>query len=146
MCSYGSEKMRKIRRYLTVVIAITMVFLANTVSAVFHPIPLKENQNTEFSTNKNSTLNSNTSRSDFHSILGQMKNQKSESSFLDFWDSGSFASGRYYNEIGKRSDFASADEDSMELVIGVNMTHPNSYNSLVDMVSSVWGKLLILFR
>jgi thermitase len=142
MCSYGSEKMRKIRRYLTVVIAITMVFLANTVSAVFHPIPLKENQNTEFSTNKNSTLNSNTSRSDFHSILGQMKNQKSESSFLDFWDSGSFASGRYYNEIGKRSDFASADEDSMELVIGVNMTHPNSYNSLVDMVSSVWGKVV----
>ena len=134
--------MRKFERYFAVAIAITMVFLANTVSALFHPIPLGENQNAEFSTSENSMLNSDTLEGSPHYIPEKTENPKLESSFLDFWDSGSSVNGGYYDEIGKRSNFASADEDSMELVIGVNMTHPNSYNSLVDVVSSVQGKVV----
>jgi thermitase len=134
--------MRRIGRYLTVVIAITMVFLANTVSAVFHPTPLKENQNTEFSTNKNSTLNSNTSRSDLHSIPEEIKNQKSESSFLDFWKSGVNTSESSFKGVSGYSDFVSKDNDSMELVIGVNRALPNAYNNIINKVSNVRGKIV----
>ena len=134
--------MRRIGRYLTIVIAITMVFLANTVSAVFHPTPLKENQNTEFSTNKNSTLNSNTSRSDLHSIPEEIKNQKSESSFLDFWKSGVSTSESSFKGVSGYSDFFSKDNDSMELVIGVNRALPNAYNNIINKVSNVRGKIV----
>jgi thermitase len=134
--------MRKTGRYVAVVIAITMVFLANTVSAVFHPIPLEENQNTKLLTNENSTLNPDTSRSGFHSVPEEIKNQNSKSSFLDFWKSGVNTSESGFKGVSGYSDFVSKDNDSMELVIGVNTAHPNAYNSLVERVSSVWGKVV----
>ena len=51
----GSGKMYKFARYFAVAIAITMVFLANTVNVAFSPIMLREAESTEeFSADKNS--------------------------------------------------------------------------------------------
>jgi thermitase len=135
--------MRKTGRYITVVIAITIVLLANTVNASFIPTLLGKIQSTpELSAGKASTLQPTQSKSSSNSLSKEMKNQKSESSFLDFWESGAFARDKRFNEAMEQTDFTSADEDSMELVIGINSTHPSTYSTLVDIVSKVKGKIV----
>ena len=135
--------MHKFGKYLAVTIAITMILLANTVNATFHPIPLRETQSTpKFSTDKGSTLHPTQSKSNFHSISEETNNQKSENSFLDFWGFDAFARDRCFNDVEGYRDFACSDEDSMELVIGVNRAHLNIYNNLVNVLSRFGGKIV----
>jgi len=135
--------MHKFVRYLAVSTAITIVFLANTVNAAFHPIPLKEIQITpEFSSEKDSAPYPTQSKNSFYPVSEEMKNQKPESSFLDFWDSSVFARDEFFGETKGCREFAYVDEDSMELVIGVNKGYPNAYNNLVNAVSGTGGKVV----
>lgn len=135
--------MYKFARYFAVAIAITMVFLANTVNVAFSPIMLREAESTEeFSADKNSILNPTQLNNSFHSRSEKIDNRKPESSFQNLWGLDAFNKDTHFNGIKERSDFACFDDDSAELVIGVNNANLEAYAKLVDEINSNRGKIV----
>jgi len=134
--------MRNFEKYFVVAVATTMILLANTVSATFNPKPLLNTQSTrEFSANENSTVHTGKSNNNSYSLFGKLNDQKSRKSFLDFGLFDASEGDRWFNELGNYGDFV-VDEDSMELVIGINSDYPKNYDNLVDLLGGFGGKVV----
>ena len=126
-------------RHLKVTIAITIMFLANTVYVAFSPMVLREVEAKENSSaDKGSTFYPPQSSNDFY-FNSQDKNKGIPESLQNFWDFGAFNMDSSFNEIKGYGDFAVAGEDSMELVIGVNV---EAYDSLVKAINASQGKVV----
>jgi thermitase len=126
-------------RYLKVTIAIIILFLANTVYVAFNPMLLREVEAKEDSSaDKNSTFYPAQSSNDFY-FNSQDKNKRMPKSFQNFWGFDAFNRDSSFNGIKGYGDFAIADGDSMELVIGVN---PEAYHSLVKAINASQGKVV----
>jgi thermitase len=133
--------MYKFGRHFAVAIAITMMFLANIVNVAFSPIILTKAESTkEFSADKGSTLTSTQPDSGFYSSSKEMDNGKPESSFQNLWGLDAFNKDTHFDGIKERSGFAYFDEDSAELVIGVNNAKRDAYAKLVDEISRSQGR------
>jgi len=135
--------MCKFARYFAVAIAITMVFLANTVNVAFSPTLLTKAESIkEFSADKNSILNPTQLNNSFHSRSEKIDNRKPESSFQNLWGLDAFNKDTHFDGIKERSDFACFDEDSAELVIGVNNANLEAYAKLVDEINRSQGRIV----
>jgi len=135
--------MYKFARYFAVAIAITMVFLANTVNVAFSPIPLTKAKSTqEFSADRGFMLTPTQPDSGFYSGSKEMDNGKSESIFQNLLGLDAFYKDSRFDGIEERGDFACFDEDSAELVIGVNNANPEAYTNLVDEVRRSQGRIV----
>jgi len=144
MCGYNIprvEGMYKFRRYFTVTIVITLLSLANIVAPVFASMHLTETKNAQnFSVDKGSTLHSAQSKNGINSDNEDINTQKPENRFPEFPWFDLLTKGTSFDEVEKYGDFA-IDDDSMELVIGVNKVYPGAYGELANIVSSVEGKV-----
>jgi thermitase len=134
--------MRKCERYFVVTVAITMILMANTVNATFNLIPSRK---MSLSESLNNDLKSRLSQSS-SSLLApskEMQNGRSKSNFLDLWKSGvSTSSESSLNGVNSLGEYLSKDNDSMELVIGVNGALPHAYEDIIKKVSDVRGKIV----
>jgi thermitase len=134
--------MRKFARCFVVIIAITMILMANTVNATFNIIPLRKTQNipeSSYNSFKSQLPQSNTN---LPTSSQGTQNGMSESDFLNLWKSGVSTSENSLKGVSSYGDFVSKDNDTMELVIGVNLALPNAYNNIVNKISNVRGKVV----
>jgi thermitase len=134
--------MRKFEKYFVVTIAITMILMANTVNATFNLIPLLKTQSTLESSHKDFKPQLPQLNSSFSTSSKGTQNGMSESDFLNLWKSGVSTSENSLKGVSSYGDFVSKDNDTMELVIGVNLALPNAYNNIVNKVSAVRGKVV----
>jgi subtilisin family serine protease/archaellum component FlaF (FlaF/FlaG flagellin family) len=129
-------------RHFAVVIAITIMFLINTVTVTFSPVFLREVQAAQDSSaNKGSTFQP-TRSSDGFDFTFQDKDKRTSRAFSDFWGLFDFDRNTSLDGIKEYNDFAVADEDSIELVIGVDGAKPEAYAGLVDIIGKSQGKIV----
>jgi len=132
---------RKWRCY-AVVIAMTIMFLANTINTAFSPILSKEIKSAQDSSvDKRGKLSPAKSPNDFYSNL-QYKNKAFPENLRDFLGLKVFDKNTSFDDIKAYADFAAIDDDSMQLIVGVNNADPNAYPSLLDVVSKNRGKIV----
>ena len=113
--------MHKFGRYFAVAITITIVFLVNTVNVAFSPMLLREDENTQELSIDKGPMQSN---SDFYSKLQDTKNRKPYNRFQNLWGFDILDKDTRLDGIEDWGDFACVDEDSAELVIGVDNAEP----------------------
>ncbi len=129
-------------RHFAVAIAITIMFLINTVTVAFSPVFLREVEAArDSSANKGSTFQPTQSSNGFDSTF-QDKDKRTPRAFSDFWGLFDFDKNTRLDGIKECGDFAIADKDSMELVIGVDGAKPSAYAGLVDIIGQSQGKIV----
>jgi subtilisin family serine protease len=129
-------------RHFAVAIAITIMFLINTVTVAFSPVFLREVEAArDSSANKGSTFQPTQSSNGFDSTF-QGKDKRTSRAFSDFWGLFDFDRNTSLDGIREYNDFAVADEDSIELVIGVDGAKPEAYAGLVDIIGKSQGKIV----
>jgi thermitase len=134
--------MRKFERYFVATVAITMILMANTVNATFTLIPSQKTQSLSEPLNNGVKSQLSQSNANIPSSSKEVQNGKSESNFLDLWKPGVDTSENSFDGASAISDYITKDNDSMELVIGVNSALPNAYNNIISKVSDVRGKIV----
>jgi len=127
-------------RYLAVTVAITIIFLANTVNVAFSPMLLSEGAD-HSSSYESSARNPTQSSIGFDPNL-QGKNRRMAETFDSFLGLNNADENSGFDGIKGYGDFVSADEDSIELVVGVNNAKPEAYASIIDAVSRSQGKIV----
>ena len=129
-------------RYFAVATAITIIFLANTVNVAFSPVFLREVEAAQDSSvNKSSTFQPTQSPTGFCSDF-QDKNKQTPKTFDNFWGLNNFDKNMRLDGTRESGDFAITDENSTELVIGVDNARPEAYASLVDAIGKNQGKIV----
>jgi thermitase len=129
-------------KYFAVVIAITIMFLTNTVNVAFSPVFLREVEDApDSSINKSSESQPAQLSNGFCSNL-QNKIKQTPQAFNNFWEFNDFDNNMRLDRTKEYGDFAITDENSMEVVIGVDYTRPNAYDSLVDTIGKSQGKIV----
>ncbi|RLI19875.1 hypothetical protein DRO45_04655, partial [Candidatus Bathyarchaeota archaeon] len=136
--------MHKFERHFAVLIVIMLMFLANTMNAAFGSTLLKEMEKTQdFSAEKNSMLPPTQSSSDIYSYSGQVGNEKlrnrSQNPLLSFPSS---SKETCLDRVDKLDDFICKDDDSAELVIGINDAEPGAYTNLINEISKSQGEIV----
>jgi thermitase len=136
------NRMCNFERHLVVTVAITMILVANTLNTTFNFLPLRKTQSLSESLNNDVKSQISQSNSNLPTSSKEMQNGWSESSLLDLWKSGVNTSESSLNGVSGISDYLSKDNDSMELVIGVNSALPKAYEDIINKVGDVNGKIV----
>jgi len=107
----------------------------------FSPVFLREVETAQSSSvDKSSTLQPTQSSNESCSHF-QDKNKRTPWAFDNFWGLNLDRNTRL-DGIKEYGDYAIADEDSMELVIGVEDAKPEAYDGLVDIIGKSQGKIV----
>ena len=136
--------MHKFERHFAVLIVIMLMFLANTMNTAFGSTLLKEMERTQdFSMEKNSVLPTTQSSSDIYSYSGQGGDEKLRNRFQNPLLSFPSSSKEIcFDRVDKLDDFICKDDDSAELVIGINDAEPGAYTNLINEISKSQGEIV----
>jgi thermitase len=129
-------------RYFAVVIAITIMFLSNTVNVAFsHTFSKKIETQQGSLTSETSGLQPNQTTNELYSGFKD-KNKQTQMTSSNFWRLTGFGKDASLDGTKEYSNFGITDANPTELVIGVDDTNPQSYASLVDAIGRNQGKIV----